>query len=192
MIVSWAVFTMSFTLLSLSMRAVVAIGGYCAEGGPYEIATHCPDKTAYLTPLSIYMGLAAVGLGVFVTRGLGASLALFAWPVLFIGLSLNFLESGFDPQGMAIIGLILGAMFFIMGAIPVLLWGRQPGNISAALAGTSHIDGNSVGSVSFAYGRPKETTPPFPLDFIDYAVLIPLWLLAAGFGVWLALLWFYA
>ncbi|MCC6270426.1 MAG: hypothetical protein IT190_04045 [Microbacteriaceae bacterium] len=183
---------MSFTLLFLSGRAVIGVGGYCAEGGPYAIETHCPAGTAFFLPASIYMGLAAVGLSVIVTRGLGASLALFAWSVLFIGFSLVFLESGLNPETMGVTGIGLGIMFFIMGVVPLIAWWRQPGNVSAAIAGTSHIDGTSVGSVSFAWRRPAETEQREGLNPIDYAVLIPLWLLAVLFGVWVGVVWFSA
>ena len=30
-------------LLWLGMRAVMDLGGFCASGGPYEIAVECPD-----------------------------------------------------------------------------------------------------------------------------------------------------
>lgn len=190
MAISWAGFTLAFTLLFLSMRAVIGVGGYCAEGGPYVIATHCPDNTAWLTPLSIYIGLAAVGLGIAVTRGLGAALALWAWPTLFIGLSLNFLQSGLDPESMGIVGLALGGMFFVMGVIPFIAWIRQPGNLSAAVAGTSHLDGTSVGSVSFNFKRTTDTESGERLNGTDYLVLVPLWLLAMLFGIWVGVMWY--
>jgi hypothetical protein len=187
--ISWAAFTLAFTVLFLSMRAVVDVGGFCAEGGPYEIATHCPGNVGLLLPASIYIGLAAVGLNVFVARGLGASLALLAWPILFIGLSLNFLQSGFDPQIGDPVGVVLGVMFFIMGAIPLVAWLRQPGNLSAAVAGTSHLDGTSAGTVSFNFLRlPRQEGPP-RLTASEYLVLVPLWVLAALFGVWVGVLW---
>jgi hypothetical protein len=190
MAVSWAAFTMSFTILYLSMRAVIGVGGFCAEGGPYVIATHCPGNTAWLTPLSIYLGLASAALYLLVARGLGASLLLWAWPILFIGLSLNFFESGLDPESMGGTGLFLGAMFFIMGAVPAFAWLRQRGNVSAAIAGTSHVDGTPAGSVSFAWRRPADQGQSESLNPTDYAVLVPLWLLSVLFGIWVGVLWY--
>lgn len=189
MVVSWAGFTMAFTLLYLSMRAVIGVGGFCAEGGPYVIETHCPGNVEVFLPASIYVGLAAVALNLFVARGLGASLALFAWPTLFIGLSVNFFESGLNPEAMGVTGIGLGVMFFVMGAIPLVAWLRQPGNISAALAGTSHLDGVSAGTVSFLLRKGPDADQK-PLDPIDYWVLIPLWLISASVGVWVAWSWF--
>ena len=57
------------------------------------------------------------------------------------------------------------------------------------LAGTIKLDGTSVGSVSFGLPRGPETNP-WPLDLIDYTVLIPLSLISAATGVWLGLIWF--
>ncbi len=190
MAVSWAAYTMSFTLLYLSMSAVMGVGGFCAEGGPYEIETHCPDGTTFFLPVSIYMGLAAVAISVFVARGLGASLSLFAWPVLFIGLSLNFILAGLTMYGWELTGMGTGVVFFLMGAAPLIAWWRQPGNLSAAVAGTSHLDGTSIGSVSFAWQRPKVVEPRERLAPIDYAVLVPLWLLSVFFGIWIAVVWY--
>lgn len=189
MIVTWVGFTLAITLLYLSSRAVMAIGGFCAEGGAYEIETHCPDNVVAFLPLSVYGGLTAVGLRIFVARGLGAALELIAWPILFIGLSLAFFESGFDPRQMGVPGIVMGAMFFVMGAAPLVPWLRQSGNFSALLAGTSTLNGTTVGSVSFGLPRGPETNP-WPLARLDYAVLIPLSLLAAGAGVWIGMLWF--
>jgi hypothetical protein len=189
MAVSWVGFAMSFTILFLSMRAVLAVGGYCAEGGPYVIQTHCPGSIGWLTPLSILLGLASVAIGVLVARGLGASIVLLAWPVLFIGLSLNFLQAGFPADGtVEVSGLLLGAMFLVMGAVPFVLWLRSRGNASAMVAGTSRIDGESVGSVTVDFRAGADQEGP-GLRTIDYLVLVPLWLLEVAAGVWLGALW---
>ena len=187
MIASWVAFSFAFTVLFLGMRAVIAVGGYCAEGGPYVIATPCPGNTAVLLPASIFIGLAAVGLNVSVARGLGASLALLAWPILFIGLSLNFLQAGFTPDSMEGTGIFLGAMFFVMGVVPLIFWLRQPGHAVAAIAGTSHLDGAPAGRVSFEFRKPG-VQPPSTLTAADYLVLVPIWLLAIAIGLVLSVI----
>jgi hypothetical protein len=119
---------MSLTLVFLSMRAVMGVGGFCAEGGPYVIETHCPDGV----PLLITGGI----FGLFVFGGLMAwkgsviggpygGLVLLAWPVLFLSLGWNFLEFAFNPpgppgQGVIWGWLIPGVLFVIMGLVPVL------------------------------------------------------------------------
>ncbi len=191
MAVSWVGFAMSFTLLSLSMLAVLAVGGTCADGGPYDIQTHCPGDTGWLTPLSIYMGLASVAIGFFVARGLGASLFLAAWPILFIGLSVNFLQAGFGMGGVEPVGLVLGLMFLIMGALPLVYLLRRHTNVMALFAGTSKIDGTSVAKVDLSWKRSPEADDEMRgLDGIDYLVLIPLWIVEVLFGIWVGMAWF--
>lgn len=181
---SWLIFVASLTALLMSMDAVMDIGGFCAEGGPYQIGTHCHGNTGWLTPVSIWVGLAAVFLYAGAAKGLGASLTLLAWPLLFISLSFNFFEAGVYPQGAGLGGILLGVMFLVMGAVPLFAWMFQPGNLSAAVAGTSHIDGRSIGSVSLDFKRRPEPEGPTHLDARDYLVLVPLWLLAILAGIW--------
>ena len=72
-------------LLWLGMRAVMDLGGFCASGGPYEIAVECPDAVIATTPLSILGGFLAAGLIIWGAAGLpGAwmSLVFLAWPAL--------------------------------------------------------------------------------------------------------------
>jgi hypothetical protein len=116
------------TVLWLSMRAVMDIGGRCASGGPYVIAVPCPDAVAWLLPLSIFAGLGGVGLiGWFGGRiGPGfATIAALAWPALFLSLGWNFLEYGLaSPGGWDISWLLCGVLFVAMGGIPLLVGAR--------------------------------------------------------------------
>ena len=117
----------ALTVMWLGMRSVMNVGGYCAEGGPYVIDTHCPDGVALLIPLSIVLGLGSAALagikGVALGGGWGA-IVLLAWPALFISLGWNFLEYAFNPpgpdDGIVWGWLIPGVMFVLMGAFPLL------------------------------------------------------------------------
>jgi hypothetical protein len=122
----------SLTVLWLGMRAVLNVGGYCAEGGPYVIAQHCPEGTALLLPLSIFVGLGSAGLMGWEGSKLGspwAALVGLAWPALFISLGWNFLEFALSPvggaDGIELGWLIPGVLFVIMGAVPLI--GFLPG-----------------------------------------------------------------
>lgn len=115
------------TLVFLSMRAVMDVGGFCAEGGPYEIQTHCPEGTALLLPLSIFGGLGSAALAGWKGARIGgpfAGLVALAWPALFISLGWNFLEYGLWPpgdEGGIVWGwLIPGIIFEVMGIVPLL------------------------------------------------------------------------
>ena len=127
------------------MRAVMDVGGMCAEGGPYVIETTCPEGTSLATLLGILGGLAALGLAAWkgAAIGEGAVAVLFlAWPALFGVLGLNFLQYGFDPPGddpgWAWGWLICGIVFEAMAFGPLLLgaWGARaaagPGSTAAA------------------------------------------------------------
>lgn len=117
-------FAGSLTVLWRSMRAVMDIGGYCASGGPYEIAVQCPQGVDILLFLSIWTGLAGVGLVAWSGGRIGpgfAAVAALAWPALFLSLGWNFLEYGvWAPGGPEFGWLIPGVLFVLMGGVP--LW----------------------------------------------------------------------
>lgn len=117
----------SLTIVFLGMRAVMDVGGFCAEGGPYEIQTHCPEGTVVLLPLSIFAGLGSAALTAWKGAQIGgpfAALVALAWPALFISLGWNFLEYGLWPpgeEGGIVWGwLIPGVVFEVMGIVPLL------------------------------------------------------------------------
>ncbi len=117
-------FTFCLTLLFLSMRSVMDVGGFCAAGGPYEIRTACPQGVAWVIPVSIFGALLSVGigsLGVF-SQG-GPRPYAFAWSALFLALGWNFLEYGFDPPGggTSASWLVCGVVFVFMGGVPLML-----------------------------------------------------------------------
>jgi hypothetical protein len=113
------------TLVFLGMRAVMDVGGFCAEGGPYVIETHCPEGVPLLLIGGIF-GLFAFG-ALMVWKGsrLGSfygALVLLAWPALFISLGWNFLEYAiWSPTGEGIVlgWLIPGVIFVLMGGLPL-------------------------------------------------------------------------
>ncbi len=115
---SWLLFAFSLTLLTLTVLAVVAVGGACASGGPYEIATPCPNG-AFLAPVAVLGGLISIALALWLGQGFGTSLIELAWPILFCGLGYVFLRSFIEAGD--IVGLVVGSMFEVMGVIPLIL-----------------------------------------------------------------------
>jgi len=114
----------AITLLSRSMRSVEKIGGFCASGGPYQIAHQCPKGIGGLLPLSIFGGLIFLALFAFCTTAGGRSVLLLAWSALFLTLGWNFIDYGIvNPVGgnVAYGQLIPGVLFIIMGGVP-LVW----------------------------------------------------------------------
>jgi hypothetical protein len=115
----------SLTVLWLSMRAVMDIGGMCASGGPYVVAVECPDAVAWLLPLAIFAGLGGVGVTAWFGGRVGpgfAGVAALAWPALFLSLGWNFLEYGLaSPGGWDLSWLLCGVLFLAMGGIPLVI-----------------------------------------------------------------------
>ena len=135
------------TLLFLGMRAVMDVGGFCAEGGPYVIETQCPEGAAGATLLGIFGGLAGLFLAIWKGAAIGeraVGVLFLAWPALFGVIGLNFLVYGFDPPGdgagWAWGWLICGVVFWVMAFGPLLLaWSGaraahagSPGDVAAA------------------------------------------------------------
>lgn len=117
-------FATGLTVLFLGMRAVLNIGGFCAEGGPYQIQVHCPEGIDALVPLGV-LGMMVFGaLAVISTIRQGPYLIILMWSALFISLGWNFLEFALyppDKSGLVISWLICGVVFIIMGCGPLLL-----------------------------------------------------------------------
>jgi hypothetical protein len=114
------------TATYLAMRDVMAIGGSCASGGPYEVATPCPEGTAALMVGGIFGWFIGAGLTLVAGSELPGdygSLALLAWPGLFLSLGWNFLDFGLDPaDGSGTNGglLFCGVLFILMGGVPLV------------------------------------------------------------------------
>src|SRR5262245_60146842 len=112
------------TVLFYCMRAVMEVGGSCASGGPYEIARPCPKGVGWMTPVSVFAGLAALGWMLAWNHGLsGPKWALLAWPALFLSLGYNFWDYGLNPPeggGSTAGWIICGVLFVLMGGLPLL------------------------------------------------------------------------
>ncbi len=120
-----ALFVVCLAMVSLSMRAVLDVGGSCASGGPFEIETQCPRGVGWIMPVAIWVGLLALVGYVFAGRGLpGPKLIGLAWPALFLSLGWNFLDYGFDPpgdQGTSPGLVVCGVLFVVMGVVPLFV-----------------------------------------------------------------------
>jgi hypothetical protein len=115
-------FCLGLTLLFLSMRSVLNVGGFCAEGGPYQIAVHCPKGISIITPLSV-LGMVICGIiAVIPSFKKGPYLIILMWSAIFISLGWNFLDFGFNPpsDGAMVVGwLVCGVIFIIMALVPL-------------------------------------------------------------------------
>ncbi|MFC1656020.1 hypothetical protein ACFL3C_04065 [Patescibacteria group bacterium] len=121
------IFSSALTILFLGMRAVMMVGGFCAEGGPYEIAIPCPQGIAALMPLSILVMFIGGGLYFSAPLKNGPRWGFLFWSALFVSLGWNFFEFAIYPpmgEGIAIAWIVCGVIFVIMGLAPILLISR--------------------------------------------------------------------
>jgi hypothetical protein len=191
-IVSWLVFTICFTLLYMGSATVMGLGGFCASGGPYVIETECPDAVAIFVPLSIWVGLAAVGVGAIFAQGFGTPLLAWAWPILFVGLGVAFLISSAAPGGITF--LFLGIMFVAMGAVPLWLEFRaSPQRLF--LGSTNASDTKFVEAAKarwtptqYAHFGARESTEPIAPSVGDWTLSLGILVVSVGLGIYLAML----
>ena len=115
------VLAICLTWTYLSMRAVMDVGGSCADGGPYVSAQPCPAGAGFIgiaIPLGIVAGLAATVAAVNLAA---PTLVLLAWAALFGSLGWNFFDYAFSYPGGTDPGfLVCGIVFWLM-ALPALV-----------------------------------------------------------------------
>jgi hypothetical protein len=122
----------SIALMFIEMRAVLDVGGSCADGGPYVSAQPCPEGT-WLMFLAIFGGFGWGALAFWAGSSIGGrfgSVPFLAWPALFCTLGFNFLQYGVSPPGGGGIELgflIPGILFELVGGIPLALGLRYGG-----------------------------------------------------------------
>jgi hypothetical protein len=183
-VLSWLLFSLSFTLLVQAVFGVMSVGGACASGNtPYVIAHQCPDVTVWATP-AVFGGLASVALGVWLAQGFGTSLANLAWPILF-GVLGGVFVSSFE-----LVGYILGGMFLIMALVPLVLSLRA--SAQRVFLGAVNLRGQR-----FVEGERSRPTPlnfnfassenPVAATFGNWALSLVLWIGSSALGFWLAL-----
>ena len=189
--VSWMLFTLCFTLLYQVSAVVLGLGGFCANGGPYVIETECPEAVVIFAPLSIFGGLLAAAIGLLVARGFGTPLVIWAWPILFVGLGLDFLRASFLPGGVA--NIVVGIVFVVMGLVPLVVVVRV--GAARLLVGTTNAhdrpfrDGRGPTPI-FRVGRAGDEESAVPATARVWALALGVSVPSVIVGVWLGLVLF--
>jgi hypothetical protein len=159
----------SVTLLFKSMRAVQAIGGFCASGGPYQISHTCPKGVTGLLPLSIIGGLIFLGLFAACVGDRGRPAVLLAWPALFLSLGWNFLDYGLHlTTGHGVNGgfLTCAVIFILMGIVPLFfiipqLYQSFTESTDSTPPTPPTPSTPALGGASVGFGTPARSAPPF-------------------------------
>ena len=193
-IAAWTLFTFSFTLLYQVAAVVSGLGGFCASGGPYVIATECPESVVAFAPLSIFGMLIAAAIALFFQRGFGMPVLVWAWPILFVGLGVEFLMTTTQPGGLAV-GLLLGLLFVVMGLAP-LIFELRAGLRRLVLGktdvrGARFADREGAPRTLYSFGRDdgREIVTPTPAA---WALSIVVSFGSIALGIWLGILAFAA
>jgi hypothetical protein len=128
--VGYAGLAMCITLVFLGMRAVMDVGGSCADGGPYVSSQSCPEGSTIALMGGMFAGFgfgALATMGGAAVGGIWAGAPFMAWAALFGSLGWNSLDYGVvsAPPGAGIDGgaLLCGVVFWIMaagGLVPLL------------------------------------------------------------------------
>lgn len=112
----------SVTIAFLCMREIMAVGGSCASGGPYQVAQECPSNM-WLMFVAVAAGLLGGRLTAVGRLPGGASLTLLAWCALFLSMAWNFFEFGVSPPAPATGTqwgwIVCGIVFVVMGGLPL-------------------------------------------------------------------------
>ena len=118
-LITGAVVTGALTVLFLSMRSVMEVGGSCGSSGTG--LPPCPGNSAGLLFAGIWGGLIFAGLYVWQTakRHVPSFVSLL-WPGLFISLGYNFFDFGVS-DGVEAGFIVCGVVFVLMGGVP-LVW----------------------------------------------------------------------
>jgi hypothetical protein len=119
-VVGVLVLAITLTWTFFSMRAVMNVGGSCADGGPYVSAQPCPDGS-YLIAIAIPVMIITAMAGSAAALSINApNLLMPMWGALFGSLGWNFLEFGFKGGGVEVGWLVCGVVFWLMAAPAVL------------------------------------------------------------------------
>jgi hypothetical protein len=185
-VLSWVLFAFCFTLLVQATSVLAGLGGFCASGGPYVIETECPSSVIVVAPLSIIGMFLAVAIALFFARGFAAPLVVWAWPILFVGLGIQFALSAFQPGGV-VFG-VLAVLFIVMGLVPLVFELRAgPRRVVVGkenLHGKRFTDRESAPRTFYAFGRidPAETVAATPAD---WGIALAVWIGSLALGIWL-------
>ena len=188
-IAAWLLFTFSFTLIYQAASILSGIGGYCASGGPYVIQTECPDVVMWAFPAGFFGVFISWGIALVFQRGFAAPVVVWGWPVLFVGLGIEFFLS--IPTSGWFVGILCGTLFVIMGIAPLLFEARA--GVARIILGKANVNDvrfaqrKRAPRTFYAFGRDDDAPATTP-TLGDWLLSLAVTLVSILAGVVLALL----
>lgn len=169
---AWALVGFGITCLVVGSSRVMAVGGYCAQGGPYEVAVACPTGSTGPVFAALPAVALAVLVGIFGARGFGVPVHGYFWSALFGAQGIAFFVAAAAHAGPTTGWIICGVVFVLVALLPAPLlaigWPR-------AFFGRRRLDGRAVDH----YGLPLP----------DAVVIGSAWAVSTAAGATLALWW---
>lgn len=131
-------------MVIMAALAVINIGGYCAEGGPYVIARHCPDGSALVLSLGIPLLFLLGFLYAMAKPSSWPSTFGWLWPVLFVGMAVAFFIGAANaPGGIGWAAVVTGIVMLVIGIAPIVIFaGRSSDSSKPPLS--SRLSGPAV------------------------------------------------
>jgi len=120
LVLSVLVLAVCITWAFFAMRAVMEVGGSCADGGPYVSAQPCPAGAGLIAiaiPVMIITAMAGSAAAISVQA---PNLLIPMWGFLFGSLGWNFLEAGITGPHLDWSSIVCGVVFELM-ALPAIL-----------------------------------------------------------------------
>ena len=120
-----ALFAMSVLcgLIIMAALAVINVGGYCAEGGPYVIQQHCPKGSAVILSAGIPLLFIVGSLYAMAKPASWPSTFGWLWPVLFVGMAVAFFIGAANaPGGIGWAALVTGIVMLVLGVAPIFIF----------------------------------------------------------------------
>lgn len=185
---SWLLFAFSFSALVLASSTLISLGGYCATGGPYVIATPCPGIVLLFLPVGIVGSLAAVVVSVAFSHDFATPLFAWAWPVFFGGLGVVFLVGALSGVGI-VSNLLVAVVSLVLGLGPLIV-GLRGGGLRTFLFGSRTVNGEPFDRPEprsrLLRPRSPGDAPPVPLTPARAALAVGIPAAAATLGCLLA------
>lgn len=192
-VLGWFSTALALTLLYRSVDALAALGGFCARGGPYVIAVECTDAIALFMPLSTLGGLLLLAVSAALAQGFGTPVWLYAWPGMFVSISVVFFRTFL--LGGDWVGLFLGLLFLVMGLAPLAL--ILPAAPQRMLIGRVDAQGRPFWEAHPARPHLLSLRPPVApgenrASAADWALSLGIAVGASALGLWVGATWFAA